>query len=255
MKPYYEKDGITIYHGDCREVEVTAETIVTSPPYWSLRVDGSEIGQQSTPAEWCESLVHVFSRLRASNSVLWLNVGESWAASGKGGGGKHGGRACWSGLTSRVGFRMPPPGYKMKDQTLAPFLVAEGLRRDGWYLRSTVVWNKGNGTEPIRADRPSQSHEYIFLLSSSETYEFHGRFNGTVWSIPVAQSEHPSSMPTELAARCVGSTRGTVVDPFMGSGTTLVAAKQMGRSAIGVEIEERYCEIAAKRLSQQVLAL
>ena len=64
---------------------------------------------------------------------------------------------------------------------------------------------------------------------------------------------HPTQKPLPLMQWCVAFTSGTVLDPFMGSGTTLRAAKDLGRKAIGVEIEERYCEIAAQRLSQQVL--
>jgi hypothetical protein len=66
---------------------------------------------------------------------------------------------------------------------------------------------------------------------------------------------HPCEKPIELMLSLLRMTTGTVIDPFMGSGTTLVAAKQLGRKAIGIEIEERYCEIAVKRLAQEVLPL
>ena len=74
---------------------------------------------------------------------------------------------------------------------------------------------------------------------------------------PDGKRTHPTEKPLGLMLWCIGRDQGglTVLDPFMGSGTTLLASKNSGRQAIGIEIEERYCEIAAKRLSQQVLAL
>ena len=82
----------------------------------------------------------------------------------------------------------------------------------------------------------------------------------TVWRMtpPSDIDGHPCPFPVTLAVRCISATTRpseTVLDPFMGSGTTLLAAKSLGRRAIGIEIEERYCEIAAQRCSQEVLGL
>ncbi len=270
-EPYYRDDSCTIYHADCRVVlpELNgAQAVVSSPPYWSLRVygDADEIGAEGTPEEYVDHISNVMALvmplLRGDGSA-WLNIGDSFAASGKGGGGNRGDRKCWNKLTNRTGFRMPPPGYKMKDLTLAPFKVADRLRLDGWYLRSTVVWEKPAATEPMRIDRPAQSHEYVFLLSKSEMYyaaplavESWGH---SVWRIrPGGVPGHPAAMPLELATRCVlASTRpgDVLLDPFMGVGSTLLAAKNTGRRAIGIELHEPYCEVAASRLAQEVLPL
>ena len=72
---------------------------------------------------------------------------------------------------------------------------------------------------------------------------------------PQSDTEHPYEKPVELIAKLLSKSNGVALDPFAGSGTTLVAAKHLGRKAIGIEIEERYCEIAAKRLQQEVMQL
>ena len=263
MKPYYgPRDGITIYHGDCREVLISVRdfgSVVTSPPYWSLRVYGSEIGKEDTPENWADELAFILTTTRTtlaeSGGVMWLNVGDSYAASGKGGGGRQGNRSCWNGVQERTGFRMPPPGYKMKDLTLSPALLAVRLRDLGWYLRSANIYDKMNPTEPLRADRPSVSHEYVFQFTAREHAHQFGGHNGSVWRFAPEPSDHPATMPLGLASRCVSFSTGAILDPFMGSGTTLRAAKDLGRKAIGIEIEERYCEIAAKRMEQGVLQI
>jgi site-specific DNA-methyltransferase (adenine-specific) len=76
-----------------------------------------------------------------------------------------------------------------------------------------------------------------------------------VKNVSLEKTEHPCQIPTALMRHVLRLFDGDIIDPFMGSGTTLVAAKQLGREAIGIEIEERYCEIAVKRLAQEVLPL
>jgi len=248
MSLYYQDDAVTIHLGDCREILPTlpkVDACITSPPYLHLRgYDGITVAE----------LTELFGNMLPIADWLWLNLGEIYAAGGNGGGGKLAKKR--PGWDATPGWRKPPEGFKVKDQLLFPFRVADAVRETGWYLRSTIIWDKGPATEPIRPDRPPQSHEYVFLFRSSPSFDREGGIElGTVWRIPCDRSfDHPATMPLPLALRCISYCGAeTVVDPFMGSGTTLRAAKDLGRKAIGIEIEEKYCEIGAKRMQQEML--
>ncbi|MCE5309699.1 MAG: site-specific DNA-methyltransferase [Acidobacteriales bacterium] len=236
---------------------------VTSPPYWGgLRdygVDG-QLGLERDPDEYIANMAMVFAevkRVLVPRGTLWLNLSDAYAASGKGGGGCVGkDRKCWDSIRERKGFRMPPQGYKMKDLTLYPAQLANALRASGWYLRSTIIWEKAAAVEPMRLDRPAVSHEYIYLLAKSEMYDAVNPsepwWGHSVWLITRdGFSEHQATMPEELARRCivVGCPEGgTVLDPFAGSGTTGVVALRHGRQFVGIELNPTYCEMARRRI-------
>ncbi|WP_230413256.1 DNA-methyltransferase [Paraburkholderia antibiotica] len=248
---------------------VKVQTIVTSPPYWGgLRDYGHEaqLGLERDPAEYVRVLVETFRLARdllAEDGTFWLNVGDVYAASGKGGGGNRGDRAAWSTIKERKGFRMPPAGYKMKDLTLVAFQLADGLRRDGWYLRQTVIWKKPAAVEPMRLDRPATSHEYLFLFSKSEMYRAHNPghkwWGHSVWEIGSdSDGSHPAAMPSELPERCILATTEhshIVFDPFLGSGTVAASAQKLDRSWIGCELNEKYEPLQRDRLRQPGLQL
>jgi site-specific DNA-methyltransferase (adenine-specific) len=137
--------------------------------------------------------------------------------------------------------------------------VANRLDRDGLTFFHSVIWNK---LKPGLGWRFRRQHEMVMVA--------HRTGGRLAWAddavaVPNVQElgpprdrEHPNEKPLDLPARFIAWTTKigeVVLDPFMGSGTTLRAAKDLGRKAIGIEIEERYCEIAARRLDQQVLAL
>jgi DNA modification methylase len=144
--------------GDCREIlprliaeGVRVQTCVTSPPYWGLRDYGVEgqIGFESTPEEYAATMVKVFGLVRqmlADDGTLWLNLGDSYAGG------------------------VVPTGLKPKDLIGIPWRVAFALQADGWYLRSDIIWHKPNPMPESVRDRPTKSHEYLFLLSKSERY-------------------------------------------------------------------------------------
>lgn len=240
----------------------SAHCCVTSPPYWRQRLYGDdprELGRELTPEAWADGVVAVAREVRrvlVPDGSLWLNVGDKYAAGGMGGGGNHADRKNWQGTVGQGGWRTPPPGYKPKDLTLAPFVVADALRRDGWYLRQTIVWAKATAVEPPRLDRPSTSHEYLFLLGLSRDSRVRDPGESwwatSVWRIAAStDADHVAAMPVELARRCIvaSSVEGDVVlDPFSGSGTTCMVADRLGRDAIGIDLSAEYVALGKARI-------
>jgi site-specific DNA-methyltransferase (adenine-specific) len=240
----------------------SVQCLITSPPYWGLRdygIDG-QIGLEETLPQFINRLVGVFSeakRVLRGDGVLWLNIGDGYTS------GNRGYRATDKKNPARAMSVRPdtPEGLKPKDLIGVPWKLAFALQEDGWYLRSDVVWVKPNGMPESVKDRPTRTHEYLFLLSKNESYyydraavlETNGRNRRTVWSIntqpnPVA---HFATFPTKLIEPCVLSStrRGDfVLDPFFGSGTVGVVCEQSGRRFVGIELNPDYVDIAVDRL-------
>ncbi len=160
---------------DARQIPLRdgcVQCVVTSPPYFGLRDYGTanQIGLEPTPDAFVAALVAVFRDVRrvlADDGVLWLNLGDSYAASSKGSGGMNskqptnvGSFADWSGDC----------GVAPKNLIGIPWRVAFALQADGWYLRSDVIWSKPNPMPESVTDRPTKAHEYLFLLTKSERY-------------------------------------------------------------------------------------
>lgn len=266
MKPYYEADGVTIYHGDCREVIPTLPAVdlfFTSPPYNLGTTTGGG-----------------FQWLRAGKK---LGPYEHNARLGKRGGqGKwHGGdlaygygthddamphdeyvawqkdilRLCWARL-SEVGAIYYNHKPRVQDGILITPLdyVPEELPR-----RQVVIWARSGGVNFTPVFYGS-THEWIVILAKPDfrLRDQSASGVGDVWSIPQQNGDvnHPAPFPLRLPARAIETTTAQLIcDPFMGSGTTLVAAKAAGRRAIGIEIEEKFCEEAVRRLSQRTLGM
>ena len=120
------------------------------------------------------------------------------------------------------------------------------------------VWLKPDGAPQFTGDRPGTGWEAVaFLHRDGARLRWSGKGRHGVWTHNKVNGAHPTTKPLPLVQDWVRlfSDGGTILDPFAGSGTTLVAAKRLGRKAIGIEIEEKYCAIAARRLAQEVLAL
>ena len=259
---------VTIRQGDCRKVlqtmpDESVHCCVTSPPYWRQRDYGMEdqIGLEIDPFNYIGELALVFAEVRRvlrSDGVCWINIGDKWASGGNGGGGcLSAARGAWRALAGEKGWRKPPPGFKDKDLVLAGFLVAERLRSDGWFLRQTIIWNKCRANEPPRRDRPSVSHEYLFMLSKSNDSRARDPgekwWQSSVWDIAAQGGpDHPAVMPQEIARRCIvssSSVHDTILDPFGGSGTTGLVADRLQRNAILIEINPEYAALTERRIA------
>lgn len=260
MTPYYEQGGITIYHADCRDVLPDLEPVdlvFTSPPYGSQRtykLDSFVWGDVVPPA--------LSSCADHGSTQIIVCLGQI-----------------------HTGGEVDP--YWLD-------LVSD-MRGTGWRWFGMYVWDQGSGLPGDWGGRFAPSHELVFhfnkasaRLNKSEKCRCAGgaggktqrKANGTTKDFTTKRArvgqrkisdsviranragvtdmhrlDHPAVFSNTFARSVVSAFPGSVMDPFMGSGTTLVAAKNLGRRAVGIEIEESYCEIAAKRLEQGVLPL
>lgn len=132
-----------------------------------------ELGMEPTPELFVEHIVLVFREVRRvlrSDGLLWMNLGDTYAGGGRGGGAP--GCKQRTNAGSLVEDTPCPPGFKRKDLVGVPWRAALALQRDGWYLRSDIIWHKPNPMPESVTDRCTKSHEYIFMLAKSEKYYF-----------------------------------------------------------------------------------
>jgi len=218
MSIYYQDDMVTLYHGDCLTEHrewLDADVLVTDPPY----------GINYRSGGMSNATVPIVAAIKRDDSTVARDlVIDSWGR----------GPAIVFGS-----WRQPRP-------------------QD---VKNRLIWHKKNALPGMRSTPWFAADEEIYILGSGWTgpprqgvYATDGRQDGAHGL--VAQTGHPTPKPvglmSELVAKCPP---GVIADPFAGSGSTLIAAKILGRRAIGVELDEAYCEIAAKRLAQGVLDL
>ncbi len=206
MKPYYEHAGITIFHGDCREIlpRLRADLVITDPPYGmafrsNYRIERHDtiVGDDALP-------------LDAINAAIAAASGAAYIF------------CRWDNIVE-----MPKP-------------------------RSVIAWIKNNWSMgDLKHEHGRQWEACCFY--PRHAHKFVKRIPDVIFEDRTGNELHPTQKPENLIRVLIQANVGELIlDPFMGSGTTLVAAKNLGRKAIGIEIEEKYCEIAAKRLSQEV---
>lgn len=224
--PYYEQDGIVIYHGDSRDVLPflpSVALVVTDPPY----VFGiASTAQEGKAGGWGDLM----------NSAVWY--------------------ATWLKECRRLTANAQGAAWVFNSWRSFPVLARAAYEAE-WGIESLLVWDKdwiGPGGQ--RGLRPSYELAALFC---HQQFALKDRGLPDIWKHPWSPqkpSGHPAEKPVELKRRIIReSGGGLVLDPFMGSGTSLVAAKAEGQRAIGIEIEERWCAVAAERLSQGRLAI
>lgn len=219
LKPYYSDDWATIYLGDCREILPqlpTVDLVLTDIPYGEVnRASGGLRDLDKREADvwlWNEFMAVQLLALKEPHSAYVF---------------------C---------------GMEQVSSLRRAFVLAGYTTRLG-------VWEKTNPS-PMNGDRLWLSSVETCVFARREKATFNKFCASPVWRFPSGSSkEHPTEKPLELFSTLIAASSApgeTVLDPFMGSGTTLRAAKDLGRKSIGIEIEEKYAEIAAKRLSQSV---
>ena len=240
MKPYYDEGGITIYHGDCREILPQlpkVDLVLTSPPYnLGNAVKGSFYGgkgkgdrieylsyDDDIPSEqykeWQRQVINQCFGLLQDTGAIFYN---------------HKPRIL-NGVYDDRKDLLPLP------------------------TRQEIVWDRC-GMVNFSGSFFACSTERLYIIAKDAwkpNKEYLGW--GEVWRIPPeVNTNHPAPFPEALAERVIVSSSQagqTILDPFLGSGTTAYCAKKLGRKCIGIEIEEKYCEIAKKRLAQSVMKL
>lgn len=216
MKPYYQDDLVTLYHGDCLEITewLDADVLVTDPPYGQAYKSNMDRGNRKS---WHDTILNDdTTQARDSSLELWGTeraalVFGTWKTNKP------------ANTKQVVIWDKTPCGY-MGDLQI-PF----GNAHEEIYCLGKIGWTGIREPSIINAQ---------MLMSGDKN-----------------RPDHPTPKPIGLMEKLVSKTVGVIADPFAGSGATLIAARNLGRKAIGVELEEKYCEIIATRLSQQAFDL
>ncbi len=246
IKPYYTDNLITLYWADFLEIdlqECSIDLIITSPPY-NVEIKYDKVNDSLTIEDYWN-----FTR-------QWLQKAYSLL--------KSDGRLC---------VNIPLDNNKGGDSPWYAFFVNLALEI-GYKFKSTIIWNKGHVSRrtawgswlsarapkvvpPVEVIAVFYKEQWRKLRNGTTTIQENEFIEWTsgLWSFPgeIKNNEHPAPFPIELPKRCIklfSFVEDVILDPFVGSGTTLIAAKLLGRRAIGVEISKNYCDIAIKRIQK-----
>lgn len=269
----------SVHNGDCLELikklpDDSIDIVVTSPPYWGQRLSNG-VGVEEDPREYISRIQDIFLAILPKlkiDGIVWINIGDAyntpvnWKSDDY----------VYSSLgADKSGLSENNSAYVKPRAKRKPFLDKEnkwlkygnllaltyriviGLSDRGYLFRGEVIWRKKNPMPEGKCRRPHRQHEPIYLLSKSEAHQF--RINppvGTIWEFgneKIDGKAHYSRFPLELPKRCINAygkigKEVVVLDPFSGSGTTGIAAINLGCSYIGFEIEEEHVKESNKRI-------
>ena len=270
-----------IYQGDTLETLRTfpdkcIDMIITSPPYYAMRdygVDG-QIGNESTFQEYINKLCDIFDevkRVLKDNGTCWVNIGDTYDGNKRG---KTDLKVSEAAIQSCEGL-IKKTQLQNKCLLQIPARFAIEMTNRGWILRNEIIWCKPNVMPSSVKDRFSVDYEKLFFFSKSPKYIFEQqkepvktndinpprgskdlmRNMRCVWNINTQpfKGHHFATFPEKLVETPIkaGTKKGGIVlDIFMGSGTTGVVAKKLGRNYIGIELNEKYVEMAERRISK-----
>lgn len=230
MKKYYSDESVTIYHGDCREILPivgAVDHVISDPPYGDPDTHDGHIGKitlrNGEPAGQALGFAGISGAEMISIAESWVGIASRW-----------------------VVFTCEWKFLHLLDER--GILIRFG------------IWRKPDGAPQFTGDRPGTGWEAVAICHRDGKKKWNRGGRHAFWDFPKGENKsgHPTGKPIGLYKAFVSdfSEPGeTILDPFMGSGTTLRAAKDLGRKAIGIEMNERYCELAARRMGQEVLAL
>lgn len=249
LTPYYQDEAVTLYFGDCKDILPQLEPVdhvITDPPYEvEAHTQGRRVkrndglppqdewawtDRNGTPRYETLPFPPITQEDRASVALQVGRLATRWA----------------------LVFCQAEAAHEWET-----CLVAGGLNRRRW-----CVWVKPDGQPQFSGDRPGVGYETIVACHRIGKSRWNGGGKlGVFTHVKLdgrGPAPHPTTKPEPLMNELVvlfTDPGDTILDPFAGSGTTLVAAKRLGRKAIGIELEEKYCEIAARRLAQGALPL
>lgn len=242
MKPYYADDAVTLFLGDSREIVNTlsqVDHVITDPPFESEAHTLQRRVQREKSSGAYGRVVAVeplaFPPMTAANRAYF---GSAFGVLAK----------RWTLVFCQI---EGAPLWRVACEDV------------GLVYKRTCIWVKRDGMPQLTGDRPGMGYEAFVAMHAKGRSRWNGGGAHGVYDVPKGsdglsgKNDHPTQKPEALMNQLIADFTDAgeiILDPFSGSGTTLVASKRLGRKAIGIELDERYSEIAARRLSQGALA-